>query len=101
MYSVKFNGPGYKYEIGISIQNCDIVRLNGPFKAGKADSTIFHEHGTKDALCDTPKQGLHRLRLRHNCAPRTLYFYIGNLQHTNFQCRPSSIRLSTYNFRSL
>jgi hypothetical protein len=52
MYSEKFNGPGYKYEIGISIRNCDIVRLNGPFKAGKADCTIFHENGTKDALCD-------------------------------------------------
>ena len=52
MYSEKFNGTGYKYEIVISIQNCDVVQLNGPFKAGKADSTIFHEHGSKDALCD-------------------------------------------------
>jgi hypothetical protein len=46
------NGPGYKYEIGISIHNCDIVWVNGPFKAAKADSTIFQEDGLKNALCD-------------------------------------------------
>jgi hypothetical protein len=53
MRSEKINGPGHKCEIGISIRNCDIARLNGPFEAGKADSTIFNEHGgMKDLPCD-------------------------------------------------
>ena len=33
-YSHKFHGPGLRYEIAISIGNCDIVHVNGPFKCG-------------------------------------------------------------------
>jgi hypothetical protein len=36
IFSIKLNGPGYKYEIGI----CTIVWVNGPFKAGRHDVTI-------------------------------------------------------------
>jgi hypothetical protein len=46
------NGPGYKYEVGVCIQTGDIVWINGPFKAGRSDVTIFQEDGLKDALCD-------------------------------------------------
>jgi DDE superfamily endonuclease len=42
-YSQKLNGPGVKYEVGVSIANCDIVWINGPFVASKNDSTIFRE----------------------------------------------------------
>ena len=52
IFSQKLNGPGYKYEIGVCIQTGDIVWVNGPFKAGKHDVTIFREDGLKDALCD-------------------------------------------------
>jgi hypothetical protein len=52
IYSQKLNGPGYKYEVGISIQNCDIVWINGPFPAGKADITVFKEEGLAQALCE-------------------------------------------------
>lgn len=52
IFSEKLNGPGYKYEIGICIATGDIVWVNGPFKAGKNDSTIFKEDGLMDALCE-------------------------------------------------
>jgi hypothetical protein len=52
IYSEKFNGPGYKYEVGVSINTGDIVWINGPFKAGRNDKTIFVEDGLKDMLCD-------------------------------------------------
>jgi hypothetical protein len=52
IFSKKLNGPGVKYEVGVSIQTCDIVWINGPFKAGKQDTTIFQEDGMQAALCD-------------------------------------------------
>jgi hypothetical protein len=52
IFSEKPNGPGYKYEVGVCIKTGAIVWVNGPFKAGKHDSTIFKEDGLKDALCD-------------------------------------------------
>jgi DDE superfamily endonuclease len=52
IFSEKLNGPGLKYEIGVSIQTCDIVWINGPFKAGRPDKTIFLEDGLKAALCE-------------------------------------------------
>jgi hypothetical protein len=52
IFSEKLNGPGFKYEVGVSIQTADIVWVNGPFKAGKHDTTIFKEEGLKDALCN-------------------------------------------------
>lgn len=48
----KLNGPGYKYEIAICIKTGAIVWVNGPFKAGRPDKTIFTDDGLKDALCD-------------------------------------------------
>jgi hypothetical protein len=52
IFSKKLNGPGYKYEIGICIRTGAIVWVNGPFKAGRHDVTIFVEDGLKDALAD-------------------------------------------------
>ena len=41
-YSHKFNGPGLRYEVGLSIQGGDIVWVNGPFPAGAwPDINIF------------------------------------------------------------
>ena len=52
IFSKKLNGPGYKYEIGICIATGVIVWVNGPFKAGRHDKTIFEEDGLLDALED-------------------------------------------------
>ena len=41
IFSVKFNGPGIKYEVGICIKTGHIVWINGPFPAGKPEVTIF------------------------------------------------------------
>lgn len=50
IFSKKLNGPGYKYEIGVCIATGVIVWVNGPFKAGVHDKTIFEEEGLLDAL---------------------------------------------------
>ena len=52
IFSQKLNGPGLKYEVGVCIKTAHIVWTNGPFKAGKADSTIFSEDGLLNALAD-------------------------------------------------
>jgi DDE superfamily endonuclease len=51
MYSKKLNGPGVKYEVGVSITNGLIVWVNGPFKASVSDLTIFNEK-LDTLLCD-------------------------------------------------
>ena len=48
--SQKFNGPGVKYEIAIVIKTGHIAWVNGPYKAGKDDYTIFKEGGLLDEL---------------------------------------------------
>jgi hypothetical protein len=49
-WSHKFNGPGLRYELGISIQSGDIVWAYGPFPCGKwPDITIFR-HALKHQL---------------------------------------------------
>ena len=35
LWSQKFNGPGVRYEVGLGIQNGDIVWVNGPFPCGE------------------------------------------------------------------
>lgn len=41
-YSHKFKGPGLRYEVAVSIQSGDIVRVNGPFPFGHwPDIKIF------------------------------------------------------------
>ena len=46
-YSHKFNGPGVKYEVGVSVKSCDIVWINGPFVCSTNDATVF-----KNTLAD-------------------------------------------------
>ncbi|CAJ1955890.1 unnamed protein product [Cylindrotheca closterium] len=69
IFSKKLNGPGYKYEIGICIATGAIVWVNGPFKAGRNDKTIFEHDGLMQALCedegvevDMGYQGLDQLK---------------------------------------
>lgn len=44
-YSHKFNGPGWRYEVAVSIACGDIVWVNGPFEGGRNDETIFKDDG--------------------------------------------------------
>ena len=47
-YSHKFNGPGVRYEIGISIATGHIVWVNGPFCCGRwPDIKIAKKHLVK------------------------------------------------------
>jgi hypothetical protein len=41
--SHKFNGPGVKYEVGVSIRTGGIVWINGPFACSTNDSAVFKE----------------------------------------------------------
>ena len=52
IFSEKFNGPAYKYEVGVCIQTGHIVWVNGPFNAEKNDKSVFADEGLRDALCD-------------------------------------------------
>ena len=49
-YSHKFGNAGLAYEIAISIFQQQIVWVNGPFKAGTSDKTIFQDHGLMDKI---------------------------------------------------
>ena len=43
MYSEKFNGPAVKYELGVCLKTGWIVWVNGPFRGGLGDKTIFKD----------------------------------------------------------
>lgn len=89
-YSVKSNGPGLSYELGISIYKSNLVWIRGPYPAATNDLTIFKapnglksmipagkrviaDRSYKDPVCsirnprDTPevKQFKRRARARH------------------------------------
>ena len=52
-YSGKFDGPGLRYEVGVSILSGDIVWVNGPYLPGKCnDHTIFKDYGLLEHLED-------------------------------------------------
>lgn len=34
-YSHKFNGPGVCYKVGVALQTCNIVWINGPYVCGQ------------------------------------------------------------------
>lgn len=44
-YSHKYHKPGVAYEIALDLSSSRIVHVNGPFKAGKNDLSIFQEPG--------------------------------------------------------
>ena len=57
-HSKKFNGPGLRYEIAISIRSGDVVWIHGPFPCGHwPDIKIF-----RDALINELDEG-ERLKL--------------------------------------
>jgi muconolactone delta-isomerase len=50
-YSHKFRGPGVRYEIGVGLQNGDIVWVNGPFPCGShSDRKIANNEGLLASL---------------------------------------------------
>lgn len=49
-YSHKYNKAGAGYELGISISTNRLVWMNGPFRAGLNDVTIFTKKGLKAKL---------------------------------------------------
>lgn len=53
-WSHKFNGPAVRYEIAVSIKDCRIVWINGPYPAGIPDKIMF-EHRLKLKLFDFEK----------------------------------------------
>jgi hypothetical protein len=57
-YSHKFNKAGCNYELGISISECRLVWMNGPFKAGSNDVSIFKKKGLKAKLMATGKKAI-------------------------------------------
>jgi len=91
-YSHKFKAAGLRYEVAVSIQNGDIVWINGPFPCGKwPDIKIFREDlihelepGEKveadrgyqgEPRCITPQEGNDRaktVRARHETANKRL-----------------------------
>ncbi len=57
-YSHKFNKAGINYELGISISQNRLVWMNGPFKAGLNDITIFTNKGLKEKLRANGKKAI-------------------------------------------
>ena len=54
-FSQKYNHAGICYELGISLSENKLVWMNGPFKAGQSDLSIFKKHGLKMKLETTGK----------------------------------------------
>jgi hypothetical protein len=57
-YSHKFNKAGVNYKLGISISQNRLVWMNGPFKAGQNDITIFMNEGSEQQLRATGKKAI-------------------------------------------
>ncbi len=57
-YSHKFNRAGVGYELGISISENRLVWMNGPFRAGLNDVTVFTNKGLKAKLRACGKKGI-------------------------------------------
>jgi hypothetical protein len=57
-YSHKYNKAGLNYKLAMSISQNRLVWMNGPFKAGMNDITIFTKKGLKEKLRDTGKKAI-------------------------------------------
>jgi hypothetical protein len=57
-FSHKFGKAGINYELGIAIATSRLVWLNGPFKAGRNDISIFKDHGLKEKLLGCGKMAI-------------------------------------------
>ena len=51
-YSKKFNGPGYRYEVALSILSSDIVWIAGPYFPGEWNDIKIFRHGLMHELDD-------------------------------------------------
>jgi hypothetical protein len=51
-FSHKFNGPGVRYEVAVSILNGDIVWVHGPFLCGKWPDIAIFRHAMIHFLDD-------------------------------------------------
>ena len=49
-FSHKFNGPGIRYEVALSIKSGDICWINGPFPPGKYNDLQIFRQGLRDKL---------------------------------------------------
>ena len=65
-YSHKFGGPGFKYEVAVSIRGGDIVWVSGPWPAGVTDAVVFqtilshHLGDNEKAECDNGYKNLEK-----------------------------------------
>jgi hypothetical protein len=57
-FSHKFGKAGINYELGVAIASSRLVWMNGPFKAGTNDVTIFKDHGLKKKLSSLEKKAI-------------------------------------------
>lgn len=57
-YSHKFNKAGINYELGIALASQKLIWMNGPFKAGMNDVSIFRNEGLKDRLSVLQKKAI-------------------------------------------
>lgn len=56
-FSHKYGHAGLCYELGIALDG-GLIWMNGPFKAGRSDNSIFQKEGLKQKLSATGKRGI-------------------------------------------
>ena len=57
-FSHKYGHAGLCYELGISISESKLVWMNGKFKAGRSDNSIFKKEGLMAKLISTGKRAI-------------------------------------------
>ena len=57
-YSHKYNKAGLCYELGISLSESKLVWMNGKFKAGRSDNSIFQKEGLMQKLVSIGKRAI-------------------------------------------
>jgi hypothetical protein len=99
--SHKFGGsPAFKYELAVSAVSDHIVWANGPFKAGKADVSIFRNSGLKMSLiwanemaaADSGYAGDDRIRQKYEG------FHEERIYNSNLRARQESVNQRIKNY---
>jgi len=57
-YSHKYNKAGINYELGIALATGKLIWMNGPFKAGRNDKSVFVGEGLKQRLLTLSKKAI-------------------------------------------
>ena len=57
-YSHKYNKAGINYELGVALASQKLIWMNGPFKAGTNDVSIFQHKGLKQRLENLGKKAI-------------------------------------------